>query len=116
MRILFAIIVLFHGLIHLMGFAKAFTYGNLKSLTLPISKPVGAVWLLTAILFIMAGVAVLFHNESWWIWAAPAVLLSQAVIYLSWKDAHYGTLGNLIVLAGLLLGYGPKFLTIADFG
>ena len=37
----FAFIILVHGLIHLLGFAKAFGYGNITQLTKEISKPIG---------------------------------------------------------------------------
>ncbi len=40
-RILFSILLLGHGLIHFMGFAKAFNYGNITQLTKEISKPAG---------------------------------------------------------------------------
>ena len=50
--------IIVHGLIHFIGFAKAFNYGNLSQITKEISKPVGLVWLATACLFIT--VAILF--------------------------------------------------------
>ncbi len=37
----FAAIILIHGLIHCMGFAKAFGYGNITQLSKDISKPSG---------------------------------------------------------------------------
>ena len=37
-----------HGLIHLMGFAKAFGYAELPQLMQPISREWGVVWLLAA--------------------------------------------------------------------
>ncbi len=43
MRILFLIIVLLHGLIHLLEFVKAFGFQEVKELTLSISKPIGIV-------------------------------------------------------------------------
>src|SRR5229473_2026019 len=39
-----------HGLIHLMGFAKAFGYADLPQLTQPISRAWGVVWLVAACL------------------------------------------------------------------
>jgi len=39
-------LLLLHGLIHLMGFAKAFGYAELPQLTQPISREWGVLWLL----------------------------------------------------------------------
>lgn len=52
MKILFTIVMLLHGLIHVMGFAKAFHYGNDTILTKNISKPQGVIWLVTATFFL----------------------------------------------------------------
>lgn len=93
-----SLIVLFHGLIHCMGFAKAFGYGNMQQLTLPISKPLGLLWLLTAYLFTATVILFLLKTEAWRYLAIPALLLSQVLIVLSWKDAKFGTLGNLVAL------------------
>jgi len=38
----------------------------------------------------------------WWIVGLPALLLSQTLIVLSWSDAKFGTLANLIVLVPLV--------------
>ena len=108
MRIAFAILLLLHGLIHLLGFAKAFQYGQISSLTLPISKPAGLAWLASTLLFLVAGILYLLHRESWWMWAVPAVLLSQVLIFLVWKDAKYGTIPNLIAAAVIIVGFANR--------
>ena len=41
LKIIFAFVIAIHGLIHLMGFAKAFDYGKIDRLTAEISKPLG---------------------------------------------------------------------------
>ena len=102
MRIVLFVVILVHGLIHLMGFAKAFKYADLSQLKQEISKPVGLVWLLCALAFLGAGVLFVSGWTSWWWVAAPAVVLSQAVIFLSWGDAKFGTLANLIVAVPIL--------------
>lgn len=38
-RAIFGFLILLHGLIHLMGFLKAFHLADIEQLTLPISKP-----------------------------------------------------------------------------
>ena len=56
MRIVFLIIVVFHGLIHVLGFAKAMGFKEVKELTLPISIPIGFVWLSADDLFFFYGI------------------------------------------------------------
>ena len=97
-RYFFAFLILLHGLIHLMGFAKAFSYGNITQLTKYISKPMGLLWLLTSLLFITAIVLFLFNKGSWPIVAIVAVVLSQILIISSWKDAKFGSIANLVVI------------------
>jgi hypothetical protein len=86
-----------------MGFAKAFNYGNMKQLTIPISKTAGMLWLAAAFIFLAAVLLYLLKKEYWWALAVPAVMISQAVILLSWKDAKYGTIANVVILAVALL-------------
>lgn len=95
---IFALLLLLHGLIHFMGFAKAFDYGDMKQLTIPISKPAGIFWMITAFLLIITAVLFLLKTDAWRYLAIPALLLSQVLIVLSWKDAKFGTLGNLVAL------------------
>jgi hypothetical protein len=94
-----------HGLIHFMGFAKAYGYGNMKQLTLPISKPAGSLWMLTAFLFIAATILFLLKKEYWFYLAVPAAILSQILIIMVWKDAKWGTIANLIILIVVVLAF-----------
>ncbi|MBK7373942.1 MAG: DUF6544 family protein [Saprospiraceae bacterium] len=98
MKYVFAFIVLVHGLIHLMGFSKAFGVGQITSLTRDISKQTGAIWLLAALLFLIAGTGYLFKKEWWPVIAAFGVVVSQILIILSWQDAKFGTIANVIIL------------------
>lgn len=102
LKYLFAFIVLIHGLIHFMGFAKAFNYGNITQLTKDISKPAGILWMATAFLFIAVVILFLFKKEGWAIIAIITVFFSQILIILSWKDAKFGTAANIIVLLAAL--------------
>lgn len=107
-KFLFAFIALVHGLIHLMGFAKAFQYAENSQLAQPISKPAGAAWGLSALLFILTAALFLMKKDGWWMWAVPAVILSQALIFTNWQDAKFGTIANVIVLAGAIIGIGSS--------
>ena len=97
MKYLFAFIILLHGVIHLMGFAKAFGYGNIPQLTKDISKTAGILWLVTALLFCASAVMFLLQKENWYVLAIIAVILSQVLVIITWKDAKYGTIANVIV-------------------
>jgi len=108
LKIILAFILFIHGLIHFMGFAKAFGYGDMKQLTIPISKPVGAVWMLSAVLFILAVILFLLKKENWWILATLTVVISQVVIIMSWKDAKFGTIANLLILLVAVFSYTVK--------
>ena len=105
-RIIFALIVLLHGLIHLMGFAKAFRLAEMKQLSMGISRPAGALWLAAAMLFLATAVLVIINKEWWWMPAVAAILLSQALVAAWWQDAKFGTVANVIVACGAVLGYG----------
>lgn len=106
LRFIFAFILVVHGLIHLMGFAKAFKLAEVPQLTGSFSKPVGMLWFVTALLFVASALFFFLKKDWWWMVAAPAVLLSQILIFTQWRDAKFGTLANVIALAGIVLAYG----------
>ncbi len=106
LKIIFSAIVLIHGLIHLMGFAKAFEYGNITQLNRAISKPMGLLWLSTALLFVAAITLLWSKNEAWLALALAAALLSQVLIFTSWNDAKFGTIANVLVLVAVGLNWG----------
>ncbi|MEZ4962121.1 MAG: DUF6544 family protein [Saprospiraceae bacterium] len=105
-KYVFALLLLLHGLIHLMGFAKAFQVAEISQLTQPITKPTGALWGLSALLFTLASVLFILKKDSWWMWAIPAVILSQILVFSTWQDAKFGTIANVIVLVGAIIGFG----------
>ncbi|MBN1534744.1 MAG: hypothetical protein JXA20_18885 [Spirochaetes bacterium] len=105
-RFVFIIIVAVHGLIHLMGFLKAHRLLKLRELTLELSRPAGALWLLAALLFLCTASLLVLRSDRWWMVGLPALVLSQVLVILYWRDAKYGTVANLIVLAAVAIGYG----------
>ncbi|GAA5417543.1 hypothetical protein Pryu01_02617 [Paraliobacillus ryukyuensis] len=105
MKAIFLFLILIHGLIHLMGFLKAFTMVELNQLTIEISKPIGLLWLIAAILFLFVFLSFLLNQDWWWIPGLIAIVISQLLIMLTWQDAKFGTIANVIVLAGALIGY-----------
>jgi hypothetical protein len=106
LRILFLFIVGVHGLIHLMGFAKAFNYAELEQLSQPISKSQGLIWITAALLLLAIIPLFAFRKDLWWEVALIAIIASQAVIFFSWKDAKFGTIANLIILVAVIFAYG----------
>lgn len=105
MKLAFALVLAVHGLIHLMGFAKAFGYAELPQLTVPISRAAGVLWLAAAGLVVLTAVLVYVWPRGWWIVGAVALVVSQVVIAGSWADARFGTVANVILLAGVGLGF-----------
>ncbi|WP_033960367.1 hypothetical protein [Psychroserpens jangbogonensis] len=97
MRYVFAIVLGLHGLIHLMGFVGAFFSTEINKQILGISKPIGSLWLITFILFIVTASQFL-GNKKWFYMAFVAVFISQILIILTWEEAKYGTLVNIIIL------------------
>ncbi len=104
-KILFAFLLVLHGLIHLLGIAKAMRLAKLPQLTQEIGKPLGALWLLAALLLIATAVTLFTWPRSWWTVGAVAIVVSQLVIITSWADARYGTVANILVLVGVILGF-----------
>ncbi len=103
-------LLLLHGLIHLMGFAKAFGYAELPQLTQPISREWGVLWLLAGGLVVATAMMLAAGARPYWIVGGLALLLSQLLIMTAWRDAWAGTAANavlLLVVAHGLLTEGP---------
>jgi hypothetical protein len=116
MTVIFAVVLVVHGLIHLLGVAKAFRLADLPQLTQPISRGLGLLWLLAGVLFLAAAVALFVGPQSWWVIGACAIVVSTVAIVSAWSDARFGTLGNGIAAVGVLFGfltYGPLGLRAA---
>src|ERR1035438_7517894 len=107
-RTVFVAFLVIHGLIHLLGFAKAFGFASLPQLAQPISRGLGGLWLAAALLLLAAAAGVLLWPRGWWILGALALIVSQGVILSSWSDAKFGTAANLILLVGVLLGFAAR--------
>lgn len=105
LKYLFAAIVLLHGLIHLMGFAKAFQYGNITQLTTEISRPAGIVWMMTALVFILGFALYMLKKDAWPMLAIIAGMMSQILIFSVWKDAKSGTFANILILSVAVISF-----------
>lgn len=104
LRIILLFLLVVHGLIHLMGTAKAFEWATLAQLTKAISRPVGLLWGLAALLFLVAAFLLLRHSDRWWAFALCALLLSQVMLVMQWQDARWGTFANILILLAVVAG------------
>ncbi|WP_088341911.1 DUF6920 family protein [Robiginitalea sediminis] len=105
MRFAFTLLVALHGLIHLMGFAKAFGLAELEGLGQPVSRTAGVFWLLAFVLFSLTAVLHYLEVPSWYLAALAGLVISQAVIAMAWTDARFGTIANVLILVGVVLGH-----------
>lgn len=93
-KYIFPVIIIIHGLLHLMVFSKVF--GN-KSAIKGVTKPMKVLWLNTAMSFVIAAVLLLLKIDSWPIIAILSVALSQLLILSVWKKAKAGTILNIVI-------------------
>ena len=106
MKVIVSFILIIHGLIHLMGFMKAFELAEISQLKQSISKPVGIFWLLATVLIFGVAIFYVLDKKWWWVPALIAIIISQSLIILSWQDAKFGTIPNIIILIAVIVGFG----------
>jgi hypothetical protein len=105
MKILLILLFGLHGLIHFIGFARFWNIFELKGFmghalfVIPgyAHKPLGLLWLACMLLFFLTAARVM-SDSYWWAIAIIAILISQTLIIICWKDAKAGTFINLLVL------------------
>jgi hypothetical protein len=97
MKFVFSFILVIHGLLHLLGFVKAFFETDINRQVLGVSKPIGSIWLVTFIMFMVICIHFLTRKR-WFYLAFIAVFVSQILIVLSWNESKYGTITNIIIL------------------
>ncbi len=117
-RIIVAVLLIGHGLVHLLGFVVPWRLATLEEMpykttllagTLDVGtagiRVVGVLWLLAAIGFVVAGVGV-FIQQPWWGTVTLGVTLFSLVLcILGWPEARFGVLVNLGILAYLFFGW-----------
>ncbi len=105
MRYFLFFLILLHGLIHLLGFAKAFSLAPIEQLQLPISKVSGLLWLVASLLLGLTAILQFRHSSSWPLWAFGAIAVSQLLILLAWQDAKWGTIANVVILLAAVVAF-----------
>lgn len=104
MRILLSLILVIHGLIHLMGVTGA--GHGMTQLSRPISRTEGLLWLMVAIIILTSAFLFFINRSYWWIPALVGALLSQTLIITLWKDAKFGTIANVVILVAVVFAVG----------
>ncbi len=114
MKYVFAIIIILHALLHLLGFIKEYKLAQVSQisgetifgLSDTAKRVAGAMWMVACLSFLVTVGQYLRGSDSWWIWAIASAVISQLLIILYWHDAKAGTAANIIILAVTVFGYG----------
>jgi len=106
---LLAIIIFIHGLLHLLGYSKAFQYSGIKHIKAHISRPIGILWIMGCLFFIATGVLFLLNKDYWQIAGLVSITSSQIAIITGWRNARYGTIINLLILAAIIISKYTDF-------
>lgn len=116
-RIFVATLLIGHGLVHLLGFVVPWRLATLEEMPYKTTllagsldvgaagiRVVGLLWLLAAVGFVVAGVAVFTQHPWWGAVTLGVTLFSLALCILGWPEARFGLLVNLAILGYLFLG------------
>ena len=117
MHIVIAVGFFVHGVAHLVGFVVPWRLATLDDAPYKTSllggrldvgdagiRFVGALWLLAAIAFVVAGVAVVFSFHWWFEYTLIVTASSLVLCVLGWPDSRFGILINTVILAYLVTG------------
>lgn len=93
------VVVVGHGLIHLLGVAEGLGLADVPQLDDSIGVGGGVLWLVAAVLILVSvPLIVLRGPRRWWAITLCAALVSQVAIVTSWGDARAGTLVNMVLV------------------
>lgn len=99
-RLIFVVILIVHGLIHLLGFLKAFELANISELTQSITRPLGILWLITAWWPMMLSAA---FSQSTAVHSAKTLAMSTSTLPIRSSGSHVAS-----VIRSFLCGRCPK--------
>ncbi len=118
----FAILLILHGLIHLMGTTVYMKLGRIQGLPYKTSLlggrwdlgergiwVFGALWVLPAAGFVLAGAALLIHHPAWSVLAIVSSVVSLALTLLDVRAAFAGAILDTLILA--VSWVGPLLLS-----
>lgn len=103
------LLLVFHGLIHLLGPVEIWAIADLEELTgqpvidlgQSVTNVLAGAWLIAFIALVGGGIGILIRRTWWRVWAVVGAVISQVVIFIWWDDAATGTIPNLIVIAAV---------------
>lgn len=114
LTIVVVIILVLHGLIHLMGTLTYMKLGTVEGLTYKTTllggrwdlgasgiSVYGALWAVATVGFVLAAIALLAGADWWRLVLAGTAIFSLALTALDWEVASAGAILNLVILAGL---------------
>jgi hypothetical protein len=108
MRIAFLLLLVLHAVVHVFWFAHAFGWTELDYFQKEIPGMVGFSWLLAAFFFMGSAIQLGKHKLNWFHPALIGVLISQMWIFSAWEDTKMGSLVNLIIMVGILIGFSKS--------
>lgn len=105
------IVLILHGLIHLMGGMNELGLAKIQDLSgktlIPLSGSIqttlGVIWFITVGLFILSAIGLLIKQQWWKTIAICAIIVSQLLIVIWWPDAKWGTIPNILILVSLIV-------------
>jgi len=112
---LIGVVVVVHGLIHLLGAVTGFGWAEVPALAGVTGGGGGLLWLGAALLVTAAGVGLLLRWRRWWLLGAAAAVASQIAIVTDWSEAGAGTAVNALLLLAVLHGWlaeGPRSMRV----
>ncbi len=101
-------LILIHGLIHLLGFAKSAKLMELDQFSSDVPPKYGFLWLISSILFITSAVFIILNFRYWEVVFVISLAMSQLLILKFWVDAKVGTIANVVILFAFLLSISVK--------
>jgi len=118
-------ILVVHGLIHLMGTTVYMRLGNIQGLSYKTTllggrwdlredgmRVFGALWILPAVGFVLAAIALWADWPSWQSLLLSVTALSLILTLLDWASAYAGAVVNLAILSAALLG--PRLVSLLN--
>lgn len=113
MRFAVVLLLAVHGLIHLLGFLKAWQLADVPQLTgatlftlpEPLPRVAGALWLVACLALVGAAPMLVMRLGGWWIVAAVGIAISQLLVVYAWPDAKAGTVLNVVLLVVILIAW-----------
>jgi hypothetical protein len=114
MKTFLIVSLVIHGLIHFSGFGRLWGMFNsngrsmraLISISQTDQKVVGLFWLAALLLFLLTAAGLIIGYRYWWILLMVAILISEILVVLFWKDAMAGTLVNLLLCIPVVMAIG----------